>query len=191
MQDNQSWNKCKATVRVVLFTKKSFCQRKKKKSKPVLSTCINLCTSTAELVYTAQTTVASTSQSASCGRHTAMPEWKKLCDTSATLVKSHLSFTLPAEWRLCLRFFHSLRVHMYRRVLRHIHLLCVHACCHNISVYGQAAVTYRFPSDHRSQAPSSGVSTGMGDHPGTPRAVGNTWCTRHMAKPRPQVGRVC
>ena len=29
------------------------------------------------------------------------------------------------------------------------------------------------------------------DHPGTPRAVGNTWCTRHMAKPRPQVGRVC
>ena len=58
-------------------------------------------------------------------------------------------------------------------------------------VYGQAAVTYRFPSDHRSQAPSSGVSTWMGDHPGTPRAVGNTWCTRHMAKPRPQVGRVC
>ena len=61
-------------------------------------------------------------------------------------------------------------------------------CCH---VYGQAAVTYRFPSDHRSQAPSSGVSTWMGDHPGTPRAVGNTWCTGHMAKPRPQVGRVC
>ena len=30
MQDNQSWNKCKATVRVVLFTKKSFCQCKKK-----------------------------------------------------------------------------------------------------------------------------------------------------------------
>ena len=58
-------------------------------------------------------------------------------------------------------------------------------------IYGQAAVTYRFPSDHRSQAPSSGVSTWMGDHPGTPRAVGNTWCTRHMAKPRPQVGRVC
>ena len=58
-------------------------------------------------------------------------------------------------------------------------------------LYGQAAVTYRFPSDHRSQAPSSGVSTWMGDHPGTPRAVGNTWCTRHMAKPRPQVGRVC
>ena len=56
---------------------------------------------------------------------------------------------------------------------------------------GQAAVTYRFPSDHRSQAPSSGVSTWMGDHPGTPRAVGNTWCTGHMAKPRPQVGRVC
>ena len=28
-------------------------------------------------------------------------------------------------------------------------------------------------------------------HPGTPRAVGNTWCTRHMAKQRPQVGRVC
>ena len=24
-----------------------------------------------------------------------------------------------------------------------------------------------------------------------PRDVGNTWCTRHMAKPRPQVGRVC
>ena len=59
------------------------------------------------------------------------------------------------------------------------------------AVYGQAAATYRFPSDHRSQAPSSGVSTWMGDHPGTPRAVGNTWCTRHMAKPRPQVGRVC
>ena len=57
--------------------------------------------------------------------------------------------------------------------------------------YGQAGVTYRFPSDHRSQAPSNGVSTWMGDHPGTPRAVGNTWCTRHMAKPRPQVGRVC
>ena len=31
----------------------------------------------------------------------------------------------------------------------------------------------------------------MGDHPGTPRAVGNTWCTGHMAKPRPQVGRMC
>ena len=60
-----------------------------------------------------------------------------------------------------------------------------------VHVYGQAAVTYRFPSDHRSQAPSSGVSTWMGDHPGTPRAVGNSWCTRHMAKPRPQVGRVC
>ena len=59
------------------------------------------------------------------------------------------------------------------------------------TIYGQAAVTYRFPSDHRSQAPSSGVSTWMGDHPGTPRAVGNTWCTRHLAKPRPQVGRVC
>ena len=63
------------------------------------------------------------------------------------------------------------------------------------SVYGQAAVTHRFPSDHRSQAPSSGVtcSTWMGDHPGTPVLVGNTWCTtcRHMAKPRPQVGRVC
>ena len=29
------------------------------------------------------------------------------------------------------------------------------------------------------------------NHPGTPRAIGNTWCTRHMAKPRPQVGRVC
>ena len=77
-------------------------------------------------------------------------------------------------------------------------------------VYGQVAVTYRFPSYHRSQAPSSGVSTWMGDHPGTPRAGGNTWCTRlggsgqrkkvffvhypltrHMAKPRPQVGRVC
>ena len=57
--------------------------------------------------------------------------------------------------------------------------------------YGQAAVTYRIPSDHRSQAPSSGASTWMGDHKGTPRAVGNTWCTRHMAKPRPQVGRVC
>ena len=59
------------------------------------------------------------------------------------------------------------------------------------TVYGQAAVTYRFPSDHRSQAPSSGVSTWMGDNPGTPRAVGNTWCTGHMAKPRPEVGRVC
>ena len=57
--------------------------------------------------------------------------------------------------------------------------------------FGQAVVTYRFPSDHRSQAPSSGVSTWMGDHPGTPRAVGNTWCTRHVAKQRPQVGRVC
>ena len=53
------------------------------------------------------------------------------------------------------------------------------------------AVTYRFPSDHRSQAPSSGVSTWMGDQPGTPRAAGNIWCTRHMAKPKPQVGRVC
>ena len=31
----------------------------------------------------------------------------------------------------------------------------------------------------------------MGGHPGTPRAIGNTWCTRQMAKPRPQVGRVC
>ena len=60
-----------------------------------------------------------------------------------------------------------------------------------LHLYGQAAVTYRFPLDHRSQAPSSGASTWMGDHPGTPRAVGNTWCTRHMTKPRPQVGRVC
>ena len=49
----------------------------------------------------------------------------------------------------------------------------------------------RFPSDHRSQALSSGVSTWMGDHPGPSLAVGNTWCSRHMAKPRPQVGRVC
>ena len=57
--------------------------------------------------------------------------------------------------------------------------------------HNQVAVTYRFPSDHRSQAPSSGVSTWMGDQPGTPRAAGNIWCTRHMAKPRPQVGRVC
>ena len=64
-------------------------------------------------------------------------------------------------------------------------------CIRFALLYGQAAVTYRFPSDHRSQAPSSGVSTWMGDHPGTPRAVGNTWCTIHMAKPRPQVGRVC
>ena len=68
----------------------------------------------------------------------------------------------------------------------------VRACCSRMhKVYGQATVTYRFPSNHRSQAPSSGVSTWMGDHPRTPRAVGNTWCTRHMAKPRPQVGRVC
>ena len=34
---------------------------------------------------------------------------------------------------------------------------------------------YRFPQ-------SSTVERGywMGDHPGTPRAVGNTWCSRHM-----------
>ena len=63
--------------------------------------------------------------------------------------------------------------------------------CIRVNTNSQAAVTYRFPSDHRGQAPSSGVSTWMGDHPGTPRAVGNIWCTRHMAKPRPQVGRVC
>ena len=43
---------------------------------------------------------------------------------------------------------------------------------------------YRFPSDH-------GVSTSMGDHQGTPRAVGSTWCIRHMAKPRPRVGWMC
>ena len=42
-----------------------------------------------------------------------------------------------------------------------------------LHLYGQAAVTYRFPLDHRKQAPSSGASTWMGDHPGTPRAVGN------------------
>ena len=48
-------------------------------------------------------------------------------------------------------------------------------------------VTYRFPSDHRSQAPSSGVSTWMGDQPGTPRAVCNinfgaldTWRSREL-----------
>ena len=57
--------------------------------------------------------------------------------------------------------------------------------------HGKVAVTYRFPSDHRSQALSNGISIWMGDHPETPRAVGNTWCTRHMVKPRPQVGRVC
>ena len=62
-----------------------------------------------------------------------------------------------------------------------------------VYIYGQAAaaVAYRFPSDHQSQAPSSEVSTWMGDHPGTPRAVGNTWCTGQMAKPRPQVARGC
>ena len=43
-----------------------------------------------------------------------------------------------------------------------------------LNVYGQAAVTYRFPSDHRSQAPSSGVSTWMGDHPDTP------CCRQHL-----------
>ena len=42
------------------------------------------------------------------------------------------------------------------------------------AVYGQAAVTYRFPLDHRSQAPSSGVSTWMGDHPDTP------CCRQHL-----------
>ena len=88
--------------------------------------------------------------------------------------KLHLSFS-PLDWRW---------VHTFRGQKR-----CT--LRNSSQFYGQAAVTYRFPSDHRSQAPSSGVSTWMGDHPGTPRAVGNTWCTRHMAKPRPQVGRVC
>ena len=69
--------------------------------------------------------------------------------------------------------------------------LCPYGTFQSILVYGQAAVTYRFPSDHPSQAPSIGVSTWMGDQPGTPRAVGNIWCTGHMAKPKPQVGRVC
>ena len=62
----------------------------------------------------------------------------------------------------------------------------------DLNVYGQVAVIYWFPSDHWSQALSSGVSTWMVDHPGTPRAVGNTWCTGHtVAKPGPQFGRVC
>ena len=43
----------------------------------------------------------------------------------------------------------------------------------------------------RTKALSSRVSARMGDHPGTPRAVGNTRCTRHMANLRPGVGRVC
>ena len=60
----------------------------------------------------------------------------------------------------------------------------------SFDVYGQAAVKYRFPSDHRSQGPPSGVSTWMSDHPGTPRAVGKTRCTRQLATPRPQVGSV-
>ena len=44
--------------------------------------------------------------------------------------------------------------------------MCYHAVLSSVGhrVYGQAAVTYRFPSDHRSQASSSGVSTWMGDH---------------------------
>ena len=38
---------------------------------------------------------------------------------------------------------------------------------------------------------SSGAGTLMGDHPGTPRAVGYTRCARHTEKPRPQIDRVC
>ena len=83
-----------------------------------------------------------------------------------------------------------------------IHLLIVGCSCTATSsllsptscgagVYGQEAVTFRFLSDHRSHKLSSGFITWMGDHLETPRALGNTWCTRHMAKPRPQVGRVC
>ena len=49
----------------------------------------------------------------------------------------------------------------------------------SILVYNQVAVTYRFPSDHRSQAPSSGVSTWMGDQPGTPCAA-DTWPNRDL-----------
>ena len=44
-------------------------------------------------------------------------------------------------------------------------------------VFIWAVVTHRFPSDHWCQAPSSGVSTRMGDHAGTPRVV--AWCTRY------------
>ena len=43
----------------------------------------------------------------------------------------------------------------------------------------------------QSRLPTDAVSLKQTHSPGTPRAVGNTWCTRHMAKPRPQVGRVC
>ena len=40
MQYNRSWNQCKATVRVVLFTKSHFASAKKK-SKHIHSTCYN------------------------------------------------------------------------------------------------------------------------------------------------------
>ena len=87
-------------------------------------------------------------------------------------------------------FYYPRKERKYRCLCKLHNLGCMYMGA-ELAMYGQAAVTYRFPSDYRSQAPSSGVSTWMGDHPGTPRAVGNTWCTWHMAKPRPQVGRVC
>ena len=47
-------------------------------------------------------------------------------------------------------------------------------------------MTCRFRSHYGSRTTSSGVCTWMSDH-GTPRDVGNTWCTRHTAK----IGGVC